>query len=257
MAFSGGVDSTLLYYAAREALSPANVLVLHAVSDLISKQEQEAANAILLECDPPADNFVEVPLEPLLWDEFTENTIDRCYFCKKRMYTKFLAEAEQRQYSILLDGSNVDDLKSWRPGFRAIHELGVQTPLLDVRLSKSDIRFLAEKFTLSNHDKHSNSCLATRILEGSVISKEKLELVEKCEFFLLNKGFSNCRVRIERQDAVLQLTAVDRNRLLLEDIRKDLLCFVQGIGFTRVLLDLASRDGGGVPVRTGTVGHGE
>ena len=241
VAFSGGVDSTLLYYAARDALGENNVLVLHAVSELISTREQNSAAATLLKFNPPAENHLEVVLHPLTWPEFVANTEDRCYFCKNRMYSSFFLEAEKKHYTVLLDGSNVDDLKSKRPGFRAIRELGVQTPMLDVGLSKAEIRFLAEKRGLCNYDKPSNSCLATRIPEATAISMEKLKLVEKCESFLLDKGFTACRVRIEGQDAVVQLSLTDSKILVTEDIRVDLLSFVQGLGFTRVMLDIKPR----------------
>lgn len=241
VAFSGGVDSTLLYFAARAALGEENVIVLHAVSELVSSREREVAAATLKSLSPPSDNQVEVSLYPLVWPEFIANTSDRCYFCKKRMYRIFQLEAEQRQCTVLLDGSNVDDLKSRRPGFRAIDELAVQTPLLDAGLSKNEIRFLAKKAGLVTHNKPSNSCMATRIPEGSTISKEKLDLVEECESFLLDNGFVACRVRVEGQDVVLQLTAADSHNLLTEAIRADLLCFMQGLGFVRVLLDVAPR----------------
>ncbi|RUM42866.1 MAG: hypothetical protein DSY80_06480, partial [Desulfocapsa sp.] len=143
VAFSGGVDSSLLYFAARDALGVENVVVLRAVSELVSVREQHAAAIVLHEFHLPADNLVELSLHPLIWPEFTANSNERCYFCKKRMYREFLLEAEKKKCSALLDGSNVDDLKSKRPGFRAIHELGVQTPLLDAGLNKDEIRFLA------------------------------------------------------------------------------------------------------------------
>jgi len=241
VAFSGGVDSSLLYYAAREALGEENVVVLHAVSELVSTKEQESAAATLAAFNPSQNNHVEIILHPLIWPEFIANTCDRCYFCKKRMYKSFLLEADQRQCTALLDGSNVDDLKSKRPGSRAIHELAVQTPLLDAGLNKDEIRSLARKAGLPTHNKPSNSCMATRIPEGSIISKEKLELVEKCESFLLDKGFVACRVRVEGQDVVLQLAAADSRNLLTEAMRVDLLCFAQRLGITRVLLDIAPR----------------
>jgi pyridinium-3,5-biscarboxylic acid mononucleotide sulfurtransferase len=207
----------------------------------VSAKEQESAAATLAVFHPSPENHVEIILQPLTWSEFVANTVDRCYFCKKHMYRRFLSEAKQRQCNALLDGSNADDLKSNRPGYRAILELAVQTPLLDAELNKEEIRFLARKAGLAPHNKPSNSCMATRIPEGSVISKEKLELVEKCEAFLLAKGFVACRVRVEGQDAVLQLTFADSEFLLTEDIRADLLCYMQGLGFIRVLLDMAPR----------------
>ncbi len=241
VAFSGGVDSTLLYYAAKEALGDEEVLVLHAVSALISAREQQSAADTLLAFNPPAEMHREVFLQPLSWPEFVANTGERCYFCKKRMYSIFLGEAALKECSVLLDGSNVDDLKSIRPGFQAIRELGVQTPLLDVELSKVEIRFLARKFGLANYAKPSNSCLATRLPEGVTISRENVALVEKCESFLLDQGLIACRVRIERQDAILQLSQTDSKSLFTEDIHKKFLLFMQDLGFTRVLLDLVLR----------------
>jgi uncharacterized protein len=241
VAFSGGVDSSFLYYAARDALGIENVLVLHAVSELISVREQASAANTILAFSPPAENHLKVALHPLLWPEFTANTSERCYFCKKRMYSSFLSEAKKKQCTVLIDGSNVDDLKSKRPGFRAIDELGVLTPMIDAGLSKGEIRFLAEKYGLANHDKPSNSCLATRIPEGTVISLEKLELVEKWESFLLDKGFNGCRVRIEGRNVVVQASEAESKNLLTGDSRMDLLSFAQRTGFARVLLDMKPR----------------
>lgn len=241
VAFSGGVDSTLLYCAAREAIGEENVVVLRAVSAIISAQEQQAAATLLDILQSLQENIVTVMLYPLLRPEFVNNTSDRCYLCKKQMYRTFLLELEKRECTTLLDGSNVDDLKSRRPGFKAIHELGVQTPLLDAGLSKSEIRSLAVSLDLSNHDKPSNSCLATRIPEGTVITEKKLRLVEECETFLLSRGFHGCRVRVEGEDAVLQIGARDSDRLFSQDRRDELLYFMQQLGFKRVLCDLRLR----------------
>lgn len=241
VAFSGGVDSTLLYYAARDAIGKKNVFVLRGISALVSAKEQENAATLLEDLDTDEENIIEVSLHPLIWPEFVANTEDRCYFCKKRMYKAFLLELEQQNCSVLLDGTNVDDLKSSRPGFRAIHELGVQTPLLDAGLSKKEIRFLAAGFHLANHEKPSSSCLATRIPVGKVITLEKIQLVEKCENFLLVRGIEGCRVRKEGDDAVLQFQLQGSERLFAGDFRVELLHFLQQLGFKRVLFDLSPR----------------
>lgn len=208
---------------------------------MVSLREQEKAATLLEDLDLTEENIIEVALHPLIWPEFVANTEDRCYFCKKRMYKAFFLELEKLNCTVLLDGSNVDDLKSTRPGFRAIHELGVQTPLLDAGLSKKEIRYLAAGFHLANHDKPSNSCLATRIPVGKIITLEKIQLVEKCENFLLARGIEGCRVRKEGDDAVLQIQLQESERLFAGDFRVELLHFLQQLGFKRVLLDLNPR----------------
>jgi len=235
------VDSTLLLHAAIEAMGQEKVTVFHGISELVSDREKQSAATILDELQIEQNKRQEIELHPLIWSEFVANTQDRCYFCKKRMYQSFLRTIEKLGCQVLFDGSNVDDLKTGRPGFRAIHELGVQTPLLDAGLNKVNVRLLAREFNLSNHDKASNSCLATRLPEGRGIDKEGLTLVEKCEDFLLKRGFIGCRVRPEGKSIVLELTGKDGERLLTSSVRIDIIPFFQSIGFSRILLDLTSR----------------
>ncbi|MEN8200253.1 MAG: TIGR00268 family protein, partial [Thermodesulfobacteriota bacterium] len=140
VAFSGGVDSTLLLYAACEALGRQNVLVLRGLSALLSATEKGAGSMLLDHLQIEPERLLEVELQPLDWPEFVINDGARCYVCKKRMYQHFLTVLEGKNISVLLDGSNVDDLKNHRPGSRAIEELGVKTPLLDAGLTKKDIR---------------------------------------------------------------------------------------------------------------------
>ncbi|MEN8200698.1 MAG: TIGR00268 family protein, partial [Thermodesulfobacteriota bacterium] len=188
------------------------------------------------------ERLLEVELQPLDWPEFVINDGARCYVCKKRMYQHFLTVLEGKNISVLLDGSNVDDLKSHRPGSRAIEELGVKTPLLDAGLTKKDIRALASVFQLANHAKPSNSCLATRFPEGSPVTREGLELVAQCESFLLSRGFSGCRVRPgSKKDVVLQVTAEDMGRLLETFERQEIIDYFSNVGFEKVLIDLRVR----------------
>lgn len=228
-------------YAALQALGKNNVEVLRGISELVSEREKNSANSILDELEVTKKNRINVELHPLIWPEFTANTHERCYFCKKRMYQAFQRTLENRVGHPLLEGSNVDDLKKHRPGFRAIHELGVKTPLLDAGLNKEDIRTLASRYHLSNHAKPSNSCLATRLPEGCLIKKENLLQIEQMEEFLLSRGFSGCRVRPEGKDIVLSLTGDDANRVLRSSVRVEIIHFLQSEGFSRVLLDLESR----------------
>lgn len=241
MAYSGGVDSTLLLYAACEALGKENVFVFRGKSDLISHKEAVDAVAMLRELGISSKRIFEISLHPLHWPEFVVNSNERCYFCKKRMYQSFQRKQEALHASWLLDGSNVDDLKSNRPGFRAIHELDVKTPLLDAALNKEEIRGLAKGFHFSNHDKLSNSCLATRLPEGTRIEKEFLELVEKCEDFLLARNFSGCRVRPNGTNVVLELCGTDAMQGLNPAMRVEIIHFFESLGFARILVDLKPR----------------
>jgi pyridinium-3,5-biscarboxylic acid mononucleotide sulfurtransferase len=242
VAFSGGVDSTLLLYTARQVLGNENVFALHGLSELVSRTERNSAFTILDELGVDEERRVKVEFHPLNWPEFVINTEYRCYFCKKRMYQRFLNESVKKECTYLLDGSNVDDLQESRPGFRAIHELGVETPLLDSELTKADIRSLACGFQLSNHDKISNSCLATRFSEGMAVDKDGLELVEKCEDFLFSRNFLGCRVQpTPEKNVVLHVTAMDVERLAASSVRVDIIDFFKSVGFSRVLVDLEPR----------------
>jgi len=241
VAFSGGVDSTLLLYAARDVLGKENVFALRGVSELVSQVERNSAENVLAAMGVTAEERIELALHPLIWPEFIANTADRCYFCKKRMYKSFLIEMEKAGCSALLDGTNVDDLKDSRPGLRAIHELSVKTPLLDAGLNKGDIRILARQFRLLNHDKHSNSCLATRFAQGTVVNAEGLRLVEKCESFLLSRDFIGCRVRPRGKDVILEVSGKDMERLATPPVRVEIIHFLQSTGFVRVLVDLTPR----------------
>jgi uncharacterized protein len=241
VAFSGGVDSTLLLHAAREASGSDNVLVLQGISELVSMREREAAHGILDELQVAQGQRMEVELHPLMWNEVVANTDDRCYFCKKRMYMAFLQVLESDAGTVLLDGSNVDDLKSGRPGFRAIHELAVQTPLLDAGLNKEEIRALVQSFGVSNYNKPSNSCLATRIATGVAIEAETLALVERCESFLLNRNFIGCRVKPDGDRVVLELRKDDAQLIVEPSVRIEIIHFLQSLGFLKILLDLNPR----------------
>ena len=230
-----------MYHAAREALGPEKVFIFRAVSVLVSERERRYAENLLRFFGPDSKQIVTMELTPLAWEGFVLNGEKRCYVCKWRMYSTFLEEVKARGGRVLLDGTNSDDRDSVRPGFQAIEELGVKTPLLDAGLGKQEIRMLARRFGLPSHNKPSNSCLATRIPHGTEISQAKLAIIEESESFLLDHDITGCRVRLEGEDAVIQLTIEGRKRFFAQGFSEKAERFMQHVGFKRLLLDVTPR----------------
>ena len=245
IAFSGGIDSSLLLKCALDRLGAGNVLVLFANSELLKTGEREralhwpAANGY-----PRGVELETVDLQPLLWKEFVANATDRCYFCKLRIYSLFRERMAKRGVSLLLDGTNIDDLKSGRPGLRAIHELGVRMPLVEAGFDKADVRSYSRRLGLADWNRPSSSCLATRIPAGLAITGERLEKVRHWEEGLEHFGFPGCRVRMDQTDETavcVQIAENDFGHLADPGIRLSLLRFFHNSGVRRVLLDLAGR----------------
>lgn len=207
----------------------------------MSRRELDEASNLLRSFAPDPRQIVTIELTPLQWEEFVRNGEERCYVCKLRMYTAFLEELKARGGTVLLDGTNRDDKDTRRPGFKAIEELGVKTPLLDAGLRKNEIRYLAHSNGLPNYNKPSNSCLATRIPHGMPISQAKLDIIEKSESFLLGHGLAGCRVRLEKEDAVVQLPTEQRKHFFAQGLSEKTVRFVQALGIKRLLLDVSPR----------------
>ena len=244
VAFSGGIDSTFLLQAACDALEKDLVAALFGVSCLLPGQSVQSALRIFARHFSGQAHLRRIDLQPLLWDEFVENTEDRCYFCKKRIYTIFRKELEGTG-ACLVDGTNADDLTAHRPGLRALRELGVQAPLAMAGLHKSEIRYLAETRGLENHDLPSNSCLATRIAKGDPIAIEVLRLIDDAECFLHERGFHGCRVRPGAERTVLEIRSDDLERVTLRENRESILRYFQSVDLPRAVLDLNGRGGVG------------
>ena len=187
LAFSGGVDSSLLLKCALGTLGVGNVLVLFARSELLKPEEIERAANWLVENGYPQGGQMEiVQLHPLGWKEFVGNGENRCYFCKRRIYSLFRERMEMRGFTCLIDGTNTDDFKGRRAGLRAIHELGVRMPLVEAGFDKANVRFLSQQLGLATWDRPSASCLATRIPTGMEITSQRLRRIEVFE--LLSSG---------------------------------------------------------------------
>lgn len=230
VAFSGGVDSSLLLAAACRVYGE-RVVALHGRTPLQAAGEYENALAIAasLGCRP-----LVVELNPYDWPEVTANTPRRCYHCKSKLYRIFLAQAARQGRFSLLDGTNLDDLAQERPGLAALAELGVKMPLAACGLDKQKVRALALACKLPNWDKPSASCLATRIMDCQTITPAKIALVAKAEEFLRQKKFLGCRFRHCGERCMVEVRSGDFPRLQEEVIWSEIESFCRLLGFAVV-----------------------
>ncbi len=241
VAFSGGVDSSLLLYTAGQILGKERVLALHGVSCLNSPNDVQGAKDLYRTHCAVNATYKHIEFHPLLWKEFSVNSEERCYFCKKRIYSTFKVEMEKEGCEYLLDGTNKDDLKDHRPGFRAIRELTVHTPLLQAGLNKQEIRYLAKEIGLPNHDLPSNSCLATRIATDTAIHMDLLNVIGEAEQYLARRGFCGTRVRPRGRAALIAVQMGDVEKIAQRSTRVSVLHYFKSLGFDDVLLDLQGR----------------
>ncbi|MBQ3424910.1 MAG: ATP-dependent sacrificial sulfur transferase LarE [Clostridia bacterium] len=232
VSFSGGVDSTFLLWAAREALGD-RVLAVTAASCSFPRRELDEAKRFCLE---KGIEQVIVRSEELEIEGFRNNPPDRCYLCKKELFGKILTIARERGMAAVAEGSNLDDEGDYRPGLRAIRELGVESPLKKAGLTKAEIRDLSRQADLPTWDKPSFACLASRFPYGESITAEKLAMVDKAEQAVLDRGFSQVRVRIHGNVARIEVPAEDLDRLMAA--RGEIAAAVHAAGFAYAALDL-------------------
>ena len=233
LAFSGGVDSAYLLYAAKA--NGAQVKAYYVKTAFQPRFEYE--DALRLAEQLGAD-MQTVELDVLTDEAITANPKNRCYFCKRRIFTAIVAAAKADGYSLIIDGTNASDDAADRPGMQALQELQVRSPLREAGLSKAEIRQRSKEAGLFTHDKPAYACLATRIPIGTAITKPLLARTESAEEFLKSLGFSDFRIRLMGDAARLQLPQ-DQLTLLLEH-RQTILTELKK-HYTAVLLDLEVR----------------
>lgn len=235
VAFSGGVDSTLLLKAATEAYG-ADAVAVYVRSPL---QKPRVLERVRQSCQELGCALRIVDVDPLSWPEFTANSDLRCYHCKKKMYS-YLASQLPSEYK-LLDGTNIDDLKQDRPGLQAVRELQVLTPLVEAGLTKGAIRSLCREFQLCCWNLPSESCLATRIAGGLAITPELLRDVAYGENFLEDRGFFGCRARFDGKSVFITLSQGDSRKFLESGLREEVINFFAKLNYTKVFLELSER----------------
>lgn len=217
VAFSGGVDSALLLSEARRCARRAAAYFVRTPFQPAFELADARATARLLEAE-----LTVLEVDVLSLPEVAANPADRCYHCKRALFTRLTAAAAADGFPLVLDGSNASDDAGDRPGMRALRELGVRSPLRECGLSKSDIRRLAREAELPVWDKPSYACLATRIPAGTAITAADLARAARGEAALLERGFSDFRLRLRDGGALLQVRReqMERARALLPELRE-------------------------------------
>ncbi|MFV0529627.1 MAG: ATP-dependent sacrificial sulfur transferase LarE [Lachnospiraceae bacterium] len=234
VAFSGGVDSTFLLKVARDVLQE-KVIAVTASSCSFPKRELEEAVAF---SDSLGVTHIQCESEELEIDGFSNNPPNRCYLCKKELFTKIGAIAKEHGMAAVAEGSNVDDMGDYRPGLQAVRELQVKSPLRYANLTKKDIRILSHRMGLPTWNKQSFACLSSRFAYGEQITEEKLHMVDLAEQKLLDLGFHQLRVRIHDKMARIEIMPEQFSKLLGEDILVEVNTYFHSLGFTYVTMDM-------------------
>ncbi len=234
VAFSGGVDSSLLLWAAVRRLGAGQVVAFTAVSPTYLPEELETARRLAGELGV---SLVVAETDEFHDPHFISNPQDRCYHCKRHLLEAMAGAARQHGVEVLLDGANHDDLGDHRPGMQAAAELGVRHPLLEAGLGKAAIRALARAAGLPTWDTPQQACLASRIPYGEAITAEKLAAVAAAEAVLHELGFRQCRVRHHGTIARLEVEPGEVGRAV-GAAREELARRLRALGFTYVTVDL-------------------
>ena len=234
VAFSGGVDSTFLLHAAKEALG-GNALAATASSATFPERELKEAEAF---CQANGIRQIVFPSKELSVEGFSHNPKNRCYLCKRELFGKILNIQREEGIAAVLEGSNIDDNGDYRPGLQAVAELGILSPLREHGFTKLDIRTLSKHFGLPTWNKQSFACLSSRFPYGDTINVEKLGMVDKAEQLLLDMGFTQLRVRIHGKLARIELPPEQFPRFMEEPNRQKVVQTFKEIGFAYVTLDI-------------------
>lgn len=234
VAFSSGVDSTFLLYAAKEALGD-QVIAVTASSCSFPERELNEAKAF---CSEHGIQQLVVKSEELKIEGFSHNPPDRCYLCKRELFERIRTIADERGIKEIAEGSNLDDNGDYRPGLMAVAELNIKSPLRSIGFSKEEIRILSRYLELPTWNKQSFACLSSRFPYGEEITEKKLQMVDRAEELLIDLGFDQLRVRIHGKIARIELAPSEFDHFMEEKIRIYVHEEFRKIGFDYVALDI-------------------
>lgn len=233
VAYSGGIDSTLLCYFANEVLADKFLAVI-TTSETLTEEEIQTAMDIAKKYDWP---LLKIKSQELEEEIFIQNNADKCKWCKDIKIREIKKIAIDKGFKEIITGDNLDDLKDYRPGFKHAQTLGVKSPFIDANINKQEIRTISKEIGLPNYEKPSTPCLASRIPYGIRITKENLKKVEAAEFFIKSLGYNVVRVRHEENTAKIEIEKEHQAHftsthaeIVVEKLKE--------IGYTYVVLDL-------------------
>lgn len=233
LAFSGGVDSTFLLKVCGEVLGK-DAVAITIVSPYIPRWEIEEAKELAKKFNITHE-FVETSIP----ENIKYNPEDKCYLCKKQIFTLLKNKAENLGIEYIIDGTNLDDTKDYRPGMKALKELQVKSPLLDLGFTKDDIRKYSKELNLETWSKPAYACLLTRLQVGDEITEEKLRRIENSERYLFSLGLTGIRVRNHGDLARIEVQPQDREKLFDIDIMNKISNKLKEFGFKYVTLDMS------------------
>ena len=251
VAFSGGVDSTFLLKVAHDILGD-KVVAVTAQSSTYPEREFKVAEGFAKELGV---KHVVIVSEELDIDGFSSNPVNRCYYCKKELFTKIHDVANQHNVKYVADGSNMDDMGDYRPGLKAVNELQVISPLKEAGLTKDDIRTISKELNLPTWNKQAFACLASRFPYGHEITREKLSKVDQAEQVLLDLGFRTVRVRHHENLARIEVGIEEMKKFYNEVLMEDIYKAFNKIGFNYVSLDLKGYRTGSMNETIDTTGN--
>ena len=239
LAFSGGIDSTLLLYLCRDM----NVLVITFKTDFQTDEEINEAKTL---CKKYNVKQLIIQTDILQNPQINNNPKDRCYHCKKMLFETALEKMQQKGIKFLIDGTNFDDLDTYRPGRKALEELNVISPFAKFEITKHEIRNYAKECGIEVFDKPSTPCLATRLPYNTKITKENLKIIEKGELILKNNGFTNCRLRLYNDTARIEIPQQQFNELI--EKKDDLISSFKKLGLKYLTLDIEGLRSGSMDI---------
>lgn len=248
VAFSGGCDSAFVLKVSRDVLGRENVLAVIAQSASLPASELEEAREIAREVDA---ELLVIETQELENPDYAVNPVNRCYFCKSELYSHLRPLAAQHGFSVIVNGTNVEDLGDWRPGLKAEEEQEVRSPLVEAGFTKQEIRTASQALGLSTWSKPQAACLSSRIPFGVSVTPERLRQIERGEEALKNLGFREVRLRWFGKNAVIEV-GHEETEIFFQDtlIREKALEALKAIGFETLDLHLEGyRSGRFNPVR--------